>query len=58
LESRNILDKFNEAGVEIMSPHVAAVRDGNPVNLPADYLPKDYEAPAFRIGPFDWLSKK
>lgn len=55
---RNILDKFNEAGVEIMSPHFSAVRDGNPVHLPPDYLPKDYEAPAFRVGPLDWLLKK
>ncbi|MEQ9467454.1 MAG: mechanosensitive ion channel family protein [Ekhidna sp.] len=26
----NIQDKFNEAGIEIMSPHYRAVRDGNP----------------------------
>jgi hypothetical protein len=25
----NIQDKFNEAGVEILSPHYAALRDGN-----------------------------
>ncbi len=46
---QNIQDKFNEAGVEIMSPHFRAVRDGSPVNLPPQYLPKDYEAPKFRV---------
>ncbi|MFD2784107.1 mechanosensitive ion channel family protein [Hymenobacter rubripertinctus] len=46
---QNIQDKFNEAGVEIMSPHFRAVRDGSSVNLPAQYLPKDYQAPKFRV---------
>ena len=27
---QNIQDEFNEGGVEIMSPHYAALRDGNP----------------------------
>lgn len=44
----NIQDKFNEAGVEIMSPHYKALRDGNATTIPADYLPKDYQAPAFQ----------
>lgn len=43
----NIQDKFNEAGVEIMSPHYKALRDGNSTTIPADYLPKDYTPPAF-----------
>jgi small-conductance mechanosensitive channel len=43
----NIQDHFNKAGVEIMSPHYKALRDGNATTIPADYLPKDYEAPAF-----------
>ncbi|MEO9871627.1 mechanosensitive ion channel family protein [Ekhidna sp.] len=30
----NIQDKFNEAGVEIMSPHYRAVRDGNQSTIP------------------------
>ncbi len=46
---QNIQDRFNEAGVEIMSPHYGAQRDGNQVTIPADYLPKTYEAPAFRF---------
>ena len=46
---QNIQDKFNEGGVEIMSPHYAYLRDGNKVTIPAEYLPKDYQAPAFKI---------
>jgi small-conductance mechanosensitive channel len=30
----HIQDAFNEAGVEIMSPHYAALRDGNAVTIP------------------------
>ena len=33
-----ILDHFFEAGVEIMSPHFKAERDGNPVEIPKSYL--------------------
>ena len=43
----NIQDHFNKAGVEIMSPHYKALRDGNATTIPPDYLPKDYVAPAF-----------
>ena len=31
----NIQDKFNEAGIEIMSPHYRAVRDGNTTTIPS-----------------------
>lgn len=34
---QNIQDKFNEAGVEIMSPHYMAVRDGNESTIPKEY---------------------
>ncbi|WP_189628757.1 MULTISPECIES: mechanosensitive ion channel family protein [Roseivirga] len=46
---KNIQDKFNEAGVEIMSPHYGAHRDGNQSTIPQSYLPEDYRAPSFRI---------
>jgi len=46
---QHIQDKFNEAGVEIMSPHYRAARDGNAVAIPPDYLPKDYSAPPFKV---------
>lgn len=32
---QNIQDRFNEEGVEIMSPHYMAVRDGNASTIPA-----------------------
>nr|WP_276897997.1 mechanosensitive ion channel family protein [Pedobacter kyonggii] len=44
----NIQDEFNRAGVEIMSPHYKALRDGNATTIPQDYLPGDYIAPRFR----------
>jgi len=46
---QNIQDKFNEAGVEIMSPHYSAVRDGNQTDIPETYSPKSYRAPPFRV---------
>jgi small-conductance mechanosensitive channel len=46
---QNIQDKFNEAGVEIMSPHYHAVRDGNVTAIPQNYLPHDYVPAAFRL---------
>lgn len=45
----NIQDAFNAAGVEIMSPHYKALRDGNQVTVPAENLPKSYVAPSFRV---------
>lgn len=45
----NIQDAFNEANVEIMSPHYLTLRDGNLSTIPADYLPKDYQTPAFNV---------
>lgn len=45
-----IQNAFNAAGVEIMSPHFTAVRDGNRTAIPDAYLPKNYRAPAFSIG--------
>ncbi len=46
---KSIQDKFNEAGVEIMSPHFTAVRDGNRTAIPEDYLPKNYQPRSFRV---------
>ncbi len=34
---QNIQDKFNEAGVEIMSPHYRAERDGSEITIPKNY---------------------
>jgi len=46
---QNIQDKFNEAGVEICSPHFSALRDGNTIAVPEQYIPKDYSVPEFRV---------
>ncbi|OGX88735.1 transmembrane ion channel [Hymenobacter glacialis] len=46
---QHIQDQFNAAGVEIMSPHYRAARDGSHSTIPADYLPPDYQAPPFRV---------
>jgi len=46
---KNIQDCFNEAGIEIMSPHYGSLRDGNQTTIPSDYLSKDYKAPTFNI---------
>ncbi|HEY1194171.1 mechanosensitive ion channel family protein [Flavobacterium sp.] len=46
---QNIQDSFNAAGIEIMSPHYSALRDGNTTTIPPDYLPNDYETPAFNL---------
>ncbi|MCB9046088.1 MAG: mechanosensitive ion channel family protein [Chitinophagales bacterium] len=46
---QHIQDKFNEAGVEIMSPHYSTLRDGNQTTIPADYLPPDYITPSFNV---------
>jgi len=37
---QNIQDCFNEAGLEIMSPHYNSLRDGNKTTIPNDYLNK------------------
>jgi small-conductance mechanosensitive channel len=46
---QNIQDLCNKAGIEIMSPHYRAARDGNQSTIPADQLPKDYQIPSFRF---------
>ncbi|MDX9918451.1 MAG: mechanosensitive ion channel [Paludibacter sp.] len=46
---QHIQDICNERGIEIMSPHYRAGRDGSQTTIPADYLPKDYKAPGFNV---------
>lgn len=46
---QNIQDKCNEVDIEIMSPHYKALRDGNHSTIPENYLPEDYQSPAFGI---------
>jgi len=43
---QNIQEAFNEAGVEILSPHYTQIRDGNKVTIPESYLPRTTCRPA------------
>jgi small-conductance mechanosensitive channel len=46
---QNIQDLCNERGIEILSPHYRAARDGNMTTIPANYLDKDYKSPSFNV---------
>lgn len=46
---QNIQDVCNERGIEILSPHYRAARDGNMTTIPQNYLPNDYKAPQFNV---------
>jgi small-conductance mechanosensitive channel len=46
---RNILDLFNAEGLEIMTPSVAAVRDGNQPAIPVEYKPKPFSIPGIQV---------
>ncbi|WP_439699019.1 mechanosensitive ion channel family protein [Mucilaginibacter sp. AW1-7] len=46
---QNIQDKFNEAGVEIMSPHYTSLRDGNHIQIPDGYVADGYVKPGFKV---------
>ncbi|MBL8208334.1 MAG: mechanosensitive ion channel [Blastocatellia bacterium] len=45
----NIQDQFNAAGVEIMSPGYASLRDGNESTIPSTHRTAEYQAPTFRV---------
>ncbi len=45
----NIQDGFNDAGIEILSPHYRAARDGNNMAIPKDYWPDDYKPTGFKF---------
>lgn len=45
----NIQETFNAGGVEIMSAHYGALRDGNKTTTPDAHLPKDYVTPSFLV---------
>lgn len=46
---QHIQNRFAAAGIELMSPAYSALRDGNAVTLPPDFLPSDYQPPTFRV---------
>ena len=47
--NQSIQDAFNEAGIEILSPAYASVRDGNHVTIPEEHLPSDYQPGGFQV---------
>ena len=51
--NQHIQDRFHAAGVEILSPHYTALRDGNALVMPAASLPANYAPPAFRVRAVD-----
>lgn len=50
---QNIQEKFNEGGIEIMSPHYTTLRDGNMTTIPGSYLSDSYKQPPFRVSRVD-----
>ena len=46
----NIKNEMHNAGIEILSPHYNAVRDGNSLTVPPENIPKDYKKTGFKIG--------
>lgn len=52
---QNIQDGLHAGGIEIASPHLSAVRDGNRINVPGRHLPQDYEPASFRVHPIPGL---
>lgn len=44
-----ILDAFNEAGLEIMSPHIYGIRDGNFPALPEENVAKEHKQRPFVV---------
>ncbi|HTP49620.1 MAG TPA: mechanosensitive ion channel family protein [Anaeromyxobacteraceae bacterium] len=47
--NQNVQDVFFEAGVEILSPHYAMLRDGNKPAIPDPWLPSGSEERSFRV---------
>ncbi|MBE7178856.1 MAG: mechanosensitive ion channel, partial [Mucilaginibacter polytrichastri] len=54
----HILDVCHEQGIEVMSPHFHAMRDGSRLNIPNENLPKNYEPPAFGVKVDDVTNRK
>ncbi len=46
---QHIQDVCNERGIEIMSSHYTAARDGGRSTIPSSYLPKNYRPPGFNF---------
>ncbi|MEB3314300.1 MAG: mechanosensitive ion channel family protein [Cyanobacteriota bacterium] len=48
---QHVQDRCNQAGIEILSPHYGAIRDGNTSTIPATYLPANYQPPFWNLPP-------
>jgi small-conductance mechanosensitive channel len=48
---QNIQDVCNERGIEILSPHYRAERDGNMTTIPVQYLSKEDKSPNIKMKP-------
>lgn len=46
----SIKNELHNAGIEILSPHYNAVRDGNVLTVPPENVPEGYVKPGFKIG--------
>ena len=46
---QHIQDVCFEKGIEILSPHYRAARDGNRSTIPESYLSNDYKVPSFQV---------
>ena len=54
---QNIQNFCHQNGIEILSPHYAAVRDGNELTVPTQYKPEHYQPPGIRIEGWPLSSK-
>ena len=45
----NIKNELHTAGIEILSPHYHAVRDGNVLTVPPENIPEGYVQPGFKF---------
>ena len=46
----SIKNELHNAGIEIVSPHYNAVRDGNMLTVPPENIPKGFVKPGFKVG--------
>jgi small-conductance mechanosensitive channel len=47
--NQNVQDAFFRAGVEILSPHFAQLRDGNKAAIPDEWLPSGERTRSFKV---------
>lgn len=45
----NIKNEMHNSGIEILSPHYSAIRDGNSLTVPPENIPKNYMKPGFKF---------